>query len=215
MSTKDVNALTDRVLAVAEQISRELSREDRGFTVTVGESAPEDMMLSRTDTMRAISVPACSPNGVLEMSREPEGLVELSRNLGVIYTEGNAVHFVFSTRSALESRLDATVGELDALASVIGATARHHGRYPGWKYDPKSPLRDAYLEAYEKVCGKKAEIYVIHAGLECGMIASKIPDMDIISIGPSMYNIHSPDEALSLSDTEIFWKTLVELIQSL
>ena len=215
MSTKDVNALTDRVLEVAEQIARELSVEDRGFTVTVEESAPEDVMLSRTDTMRAVSVTACSPNGVLEMSRDLEGLVEFSRNLGVITTEGNAIRFAFSTRSAMESRIDATVDELDTFASVIGATVRHHGRYPGWKYETRSPLRDAYLHAYEKVCGKKAETNVIHAGLECGMIASKIPGMDIISIGPTMYNIHSPEEALSLSDTETFWKTLVELIQSL
>lgn len=215
LATKDASALTDRLLAVAEQIARELSPEDRGFTVTVEESAPEDVMQSRADTVRAITVLACSPNGVLEMNRELEGLVEFSRNLGVITTEGNAINFAFSTRSAIESRIDATIDELNAFAASLGATVHHHGRYPGWKFESNSPLRDAYLSVYESVCGKKAETLVIHAGLECGMIASKIPGMDIISIGPSMYNIHSPDESLSLSDTETFWETVVALLRLL
>ena len=215
LSTRDADALSDRLLLVAEAIARELSPEDRGFTVTIVECDAEDVMLNRADTERAVAVLACSPNGVLEMSRELAGLVEFSRNLGVITTEGNAIQFSYSTRSAIESRIDATVDELDAFAALVGARAQHHGRYPGWAYAQKSPLRDAYMRAYEAVCGEPAKVNVIHAGLECGMIASNIPDMDIISIGPTMYNIHSPDEALDLSKTEIFWQTLVELFKFL
>jgi dipeptidase D len=112
----------------------------------------------------------------------------------------------------MESRLDASVRELDAFAAVIGATTRHHDRYPGWDFAAVSPLREAYLEAYRNVTGKDAVVNVIHAGLECGIIASKVPGMDMISIAPTVRDLHSPDEALDLDSMEVFWRTLEELV---
>ena len=113
----------------------------------------------------------------------------------------------------MESRLDASTRELDALAAVVGCKTRHYNRYPGWNFAPVSSERDAYLAAYRAVTGSDAVVNVIHAGLECGIIYSNIPDMDIISIGPTMYDIHSPNEALDLSSFEIFWKTIEQLIR--
>ena len=172
-------------------------------------------MLKKEDTARAVAVLACAANGVLEMSRNVEGLVEYSRNLGVVCTEGSKITFRFSTRSAMESRLDSSIAELDALASVLGAQNHHHSRYPGWDYATESPLRDAYIKAYESVMGATPNVHIIHAGLECGLIGSKLPGIDMISIGPTMYNIHSPDEALDLPQTERFWETVVKLIELL
>ena len=215
LATAQADELTDTLLKTAAQIARELSAEDSGFTVSVEEREAEAVMLSAHDTARAIGVLAGASNGVLEMSRDIAGLVEYSRNLGVVYTEDDCVTFVFSSRSSMESRLDASIAEIDALACAIGAKTHHRGRYPGWSYEKKSPLRDAYLKAYREITGKDAEVNVIHAGLECGIIHSGIPDMDVISIGPSMYNIHSPDEALDLPKTEIFWNVLVKLIENI
>ena len=149
------------------------------------------------------------------MSNNVKGLVEFSRNLGVIRTKENSVSFVLSTRSSMESQLDASINELDALAGALGANSRHYARYPGWSYAKISAVRDAYLEAYCEVTGKNAEVNVIHAGLECGVILSKVPDMDMISIGPDMVDIHSPDETLDLESVEIFFKTLKRLIEKL
>ncbi|MBQ9806860.1 MAG: aminoacyl-histidine dipeptidase [Clostridia bacterium] len=214
LATTDTDALSDMLMETAEQIARELSPEDRGFTVTVEDTMPEAVMLGSADTEKAVCVLACAANGVLEMSRDIEGLVEYSRNLGVVYTENESVTFVFSSRSSIESQLDASINEIDTLARTVGAKTHHHGRYPGWSFAKKSPLRDAYLDAYRQVTGKHAAVTVIHAGLECGIIHSKIPDMDVISIGPTMYDIHSPDEALDLPKTELFWQVLVKLIES-
>jgi dipeptidase D len=141
--------------------------------------------------------------------------VEFSRNLGVIRTEGNQVTLVFSARSGMESRLDASIAELDMLATVTGCTTRHHSRYPGWSFAEVSPLRNAYTKAYELVTGEKALVNVIHAGLECGVIFSKVPDMDMISVGPTMHDIHSPNEVLELTATETFWKTVEKLVEIL
>jgi dipeptidase D len=169
-------------------------------------------MMSKTDTARVCAVLSCAANGVLAMSRDVAGLVEYSRNLGVVRTEGDSVTFVFSSRSGMESRLDASIRELDALAAVVNCQTNHYSRYPGWDFAPTSKLRDAYLAAYRDVTGKDAEVNVIHAGLECGIIHSKLPDMDVISIGPTMFDIHSPNEALDLDSTEIFWKTVERLV---
>lgn len=215
LAVPDGDAAADRLTETATLIARELGADDRGFRLTV-ETVDEGVeMLSRRDTQNACAILTCPSNGVIEMSRDIAGLVEYSRNLGVVYTEEGALHFVFSTRSGFESRLDASINEFDALAAVTGCSTRHYSRYPGWEYAQESAIRDAYLDAYRRVTGENATVNVIHAGLECGIIYSKLPDMDMISIGPSMHDIHSPAEALDLDSTEAFWKTVVALIESL
>ena len=99
---------------------------------------------------------------------------------------------------------------------MLGAvgTVKHHSRYPGWEYAPVSPLRDRYLDSYERLFGARPCVTVIHAGLECGIISSKTNGMDIISIGPDMKDIHSPDEKLSLDSCSRIWKVLLETLNS-
>jgi dipeptidase D len=151
------------------------------------------------------------PNGVLKMI-EGTNAVEWSRSLGVIETKEDCVRVVFSSRSAIESELDASIEELNARAQAIGATVHHHGRYPGWAYNPDSPLRERYLALCEKM-GMPTTVRVIHAGLECGVIASNLPGLDAISFGPNMADIHSPEEALDLASTARFWQKLVLLLK--
>ncbi len=213
LAVADTERATELLTDAAAAIAGELVKEDRGFTVSVETVDAESVMMSREDTARVCAVLACSANGVLEMNRNIAGLVEYSRNLGVVRTENDTVTFVFSSRSSMESRLDASIRELDALAAVTGCTARHYSRYPGWDFAPTSALREAYLAAYRDVTGADATVTTIHAGLECGIIYSKLPDMDMISIGPDMYDIHSPDEALDLDATETFWRVLARLIE--
>ena len=215
LATAQPDATVDALTECAARIAEELHTDDHGFQCTCESAEHEAVMLSSADTARAVAVLSCAACGVLAMSTKVKGLVEYSRNLGVVTSEDDALHFVFSSRSALESRLDATMAELEALARVTGCSIRHHGRYPGWADAAVSPLRDAYLRAYREVTGEEARVNVIHAGLECGIIYSKVPDMDMISIGPTMQNIHSPDEALDLDSTEVFWDTLVRLIESM
>lgn len=213
LAVPNTDAATDILTDTAAQIARELVEEDRGFTVTVETAEDEAVMMSRRDTERICAVLACAACGVLAMNRSVSGLVEYSRNLGVVRTEGDDVTFVFSSRSGIESRLDASICELDALAAALDCKTNHYSRYPGWDFVSESAVREAYVKAYRDVTGKDAAINVIHAGLECGIIYSKLPDMDMISIGPDMYDIHSPDEALNLDSTETFWKTLERFIE--
>ncbi|MBR2926566.1 MAG: aminoacyl-histidine dipeptidase [Clostridia bacterium] len=213
IAVKDAHAAITLANTLGEQIKRELGSDDAGFFLTAEQTEQPSSMLTKEDSANAIAVIACAANGVLEMSRDVNGLVEYSRNLGVITTKENQICFVFSARSSIESRLDASTQELDALARVTGCVTKHYSRYPGWDYAKTSALRDSYLAAYRDVMGKDAVINVIHAGLECGIIRSKVPDMDMISVGPTMFDIHSPDEALDLDATEQFWKTVARLVE--
>lgn len=215
LAVSNTETASDILEEEAVRIAQELSPCDREFTLTVETDAPEAVMLSEEDTKRAISLLRSAKNGVIAMSEDIKGLVQTSRNLGVITTEDAAITFVFSSRSSKERELDACVEDLDALAAELGCSARHYSRYPGWEFASISPLREAYLRAYREVMGRDAAVNVIHAGLECGIIRSKLPDMDIISVGPTMHDIHSPDEALELGDTEDFCKTLVRLLEIL
>ena len=206
-----VTLLTD----IGEAIAAELCEADRGFRLSVSPTDTPCEMLSAATTRGAITMLACAANGVLEMSRKVAGLVEFSRNLGVIRQEDGKLTFVFSSRSSIEEQLNASQRDLDLLASAVGGKVRHHSRYPGWSYAEKSAIRDAYLSAFREVTGTDARVNVIHAGLECSVIHDHVPDMDMISIGPDMKDIHSPDEALDLSSVEHFWSVLAHVIKGL
>lgn len=214
-------AVADRDVAeeiltiLAEQIARELIPLDRSFTFVCEDAEAEAFMLDRRESDCVIALLCGVANGVFEMNRNIKGLVEFSRNLGIVETSFGLVRFVFNSRSAMESRIDASVAELDALARVYGAKTRHYARYPGWEFAEKSALRDTYSTAYQNVTGEEIKVKIIHAGLECGFIYANVPGMDIISIAPNLQNLHSPDEALDLPSVEVFWNTLVELMKLL
>ena len=213
IATADAPKTTALLQQTESEIAAELAGDDKGFFVTVTPAEAPDGMFSATDTAQLIAILATVDNGVKEMNYNIKSLPEWSRNLGVITTEGNTVELTFSSRSAIESRLDASIDELDALARITGCVTKHYSRYPGWDYAPVSPLRDLYARAYREITGKDAVVDVIHAGLECGIIASKLPGLDVISVGPDMRDVHSPDERLNLSSVETFWQTIEKLIE--
>ena len=205
------------LLALADEIAGELVPEDRDCRIacerlTESEAASITGVMDEASTARVLGLLANAPCGVLAMSREVDGLVEYSRNLGILRTTQEGVRITFTSRASRESRLDGTVSALNALAGALGATVRHHSRYPGWEYAPVSAVRDAYTAAFETVLGGEMDVVAIHAGLECGYIKKQVPDMDIISIGPDMKGIHSPDEVLYLDSVERVWKVVARMI---
>lgn len=199
---------------LAAEVTRELSEDDKNFTLTtdITPCEPYQKAIGNFATRGAVAFLSNVTTGVMSMSHDIPGLVEFSRNLGVVKSEPKMLHFVLSTRSAIEAQLDASTAMLDRFAALIGAETKHYSRYPGWSYAKFSPIRDRYAEVYRRVTGKDARITVIHAGLECGIIKSHIPDMDIISVGPNLEAIHSPDEKLDLASFETFYRTIVETL---
>ena len=195
------------VTAEAEKLRSEpnMIPADKSFTCTA-EILPEATVLSMDDktTHAVLFMLTLVRDGVLSMSAHVKGLVAHSRNLGIVKTvtdgEGRptAVKFSMSTRSASNSHLDDSERELSALAAILGGEAHHRARYPGWDYAPVSPLRDLWTKVSEEMYGITPRIEVIHAGLECGILCDKLGEMDIISVGPDMKDIHTPREMLSI-----------------
>jgi dipeptidase D len=149
------------------------------------------------------------------MSAALPGLVETSNNLGVVKTEGTALKISCAVRSSVESRKWALCRRIAVVADALGAKYEFSEGYPGWQYNPHSPLRDLFKEIYAKKFGKEAEVVAMHAGVECGIFADKIPGLDMVAIGPEMHNVHTPDEKLSIGSTERTYEFLLDVLKSM
>ncbi|MBE6535575.1 MAG: aminoacyl-histidine dipeptidase [Ruminococcaceae bacterium] len=215
VATEDFDALRTLAEKLATRLQDGLCRDDAGFELyaeCVSENESVEV-IDRSVAARIVTLMHTVKNGIFEMNHDVKGLVEWSRNLGIVSCDRKGAELVFSSRSSFESRIDASSEELDDLAHALGATTRHYNRYPGWSYAPTSEVRDAYVSAFESIFGRKPEITVIHAGLECGFISEAVPDMDIISCGPVLLDLHSPDERLDKASFERFFTVIKAVIE--
>lgn len=227
---------------VTAQVTAKLASKDPGFYVHVKECVKGDIAcVSVNDTRRAAGFLFTLPNGVQAMSLDIEGLVETSLNFGILRFDindkaenGIAKKIIdkdimaedgiakaerygvllaeFSVRSSVESAKHAVIDKLKALTELAGGECEVSGDYPGWKYRVDSPLRDKMIALYERMYGTKPEVEAIHAGLECGLLGNKIDDLDCVSFGPDMKDIHTTEETLSISSTKRVWEYIVELL---
>jgi len=170
--------------------------------------------MSEESAKKAIFLLDTVQNGIFEMSVNIKGLVEYSRNIGAVQTaeDLSEIHYTFLTRSPQDSQINASLHQLELYAEMLGMEVKHGNYYPGWTYAEKSDMRDAYADAYRKLFGGEVEITTIHAGLECGIIKEKLPDMDMISCGPRVTDLHSPDEAMDIESFERFFSIIIEIL---
>lgn len=208
----------DLLKRMAEEMAEELGVRDPDFRLGWNFGDTERLTaLSVEDTRRAAAMLYALPNGVQTMSADMPGLVETSLNLGILRLEAvsestDVLTAEFSVRSSVESAKAALIDKLTAIAQLAGAAVEVKGMYPGWKYRADSPLRDKMIRVYRKLYGSAPRVEAIHAGLECGLLAGKIRDLDCVSIGPDMKNIHTTEETLSISSVRRVWEYLVALL---
>jgi len=215
IAPENIDAVIEIARVFEKEMAVELSYDDRGFKLdTRTVDAPLRVMDKKT-TKAVISLICSVKNGIIEMSKKLSGLVEYSRNLGVITTDEKKLTLVFSSRSAIDRQLDAAIREIDMLASLCGASAEHYNRYPGWAYAGESDMADAYIAVCKSLYGTDVEKEIIHAGLECGIIKSYVPDMDCISCGPNMRDLHSPDEAVEIESFGKYARAVEALLGAL
>ena len=143
------------------------------------------------------------------------GLVETSLNAGVMKLGTKDFYIVSSVRSSVSSRKEELTEKLTYLAEFLGGTVAVEGDYPAWEYRADSMVREKIAEVYTRMFGKEPVFEAIHAGLECGMFADKIPGLDAVSFGPDNFDIHTPNERLSISSAERVYRFLVELLGSI
>ena len=190
-------------------------------------------VMTLSSARKALGLILALPNGIVKMSGDIEGLVETSLNLGVMRietagkvaddesgvdtaqnVEGKTLILTYALRSSVGSAKKALAERFRLIAEGFGAKAGFHGEYPAWEYKEKSELRDKMIKIFEEMYGKTPVVSVIHAGVECGLLAEKIPGLDAISYGPDMYDIHTANEHLSISSAARMYEYLIRIIES-
>lgn len=194
------------------------------FKSADGGSAPADGGQAETAVYKAIedrcakkllSLIQTMPRGICEMSPAVSGLVETSLNLGTLTMDDQVASLGYAVRSSVASKKEELLERMILLCDAYHAAWNIKGVYPGWEYQPQSPLRDAVCGLYRKMYGKEMVVQAIHAGLECGFFAEKIEGLDCISIGPDMRDVHTTKERLSISSTERVYDFLIRLLEEL
>lgn len=190
------------------------SEPDAFIEVEKGEAGCFTCMDSRTKE-NIITLLTETPNGVVKMSEEIEGLVETSLNLGVLKTEGNTITAVFALRSNKEVSLKELTEQILAIGKKLDAKTETEGFYPPWEFNPNSPLRELYKECYKEQNGKEISVEAIHAGLECAVFSANMPGLDCISVGPNLFDVHTVNEKLSISSTAKTFNLLLKVLRNL
>lgn len=200
----------------AAEVQEEYSATEPDMQLRLQSTDPTHRSFDTESTMRLLKSVHAVFNGVFAMSQDVPGLVETSSNLASIRNNGdNTVTITTSQRSSIESARDNVSDSVRAAFELGGATVTTKGHYPGWKPNMNSQIMKVACEQYTKLFGGEAKIKAIHAGLECGLFLEKAPHLDMISFGPTMRGVHSPDEKLNIPSTERFWKHLVAILENI
>ena len=194
-----------------EAASIRFCEDDKDFRALTEKIDRSDKSLAASDAVLRLLNDL--PFGIIAMSKGIPGLVETSANTGIIRTGEDGVVITVSSRSSVEAELDKIEASLASLAVNAGGTFAHKNRYPGWEYKEGTALQTKYKETFRRMFGRDAAVVGIHAGLECGLFMEKVPDMDIIAIGPEVTNLHSPDETLVVSTYERLCELVAEMLK--
>jgi Xaa-His dipeptidase len=210
----------DKAKEIIEKTFNEVKEEyrttdpDAKLQTNVIEEQFMDVMSGATTLATIISL-VNMPNGIQRMNNEIEGMVQTSLNLGILRTTETNVALSYSVRSSVESEKQFLIEKLRSLTEIFGGTLEMSGEYPGWEYKADSKIRDVAVKAYEELYKEEPVVEGIHAGLECGLFADKIEGLDAISFGPTMKNVHTTDEMLSISSTERTWNLITKILEKL
>ncbi len=208
-----------RIKAIVDGLSKDLKKEfasaDPDISVVMVAGDKTARQLDRASTDRLIDLLVVAPNGVQSMSRDLEGLVESSLNLGVLEQSGESIKLIAMIRSCVDSIRENLARRVEILAGLAGAKSTRTGAYPAWQYRADSRIRELCAGVYQDVFGSAPRIKSIHAGLECGLLGVKLPKTDMISFGPNLYNVHTPEEHLSIKSVANTWKFLTAVLAKL
>lgn len=172
-------------------------------------------VFTKETTKKAIDILVLIPNGVQGMSDDIKGLVETSTNVGVVNMIDNELRFVSAIRSSVSTKKEEIKNQIKHLSEITGTTITTMGDYPAWEYKENSELRDTCLRVYKEMYGKEPEVTAIHAGLECGLLSETMDDADMISMGPNMFDVHTPNEKVSISSVQRVWDYLKAVLKEL
>ena len=202
--------------AAVKEINVEYHPVEKDVTCTIKTiSEPSFRPLSKENQVKFFATIATLPHGVLEMSRTIKNLVETSNNVAAVHSLEDSIKILTSSRSSNMNSLQDVLDSIVGIAWLAGADYEQPNGYPGWMPNLDSPVLKVSLDAYKQVAGEEAQFKAIHAGLECGLIGEKFPDMDMISFGPTIQHPHSPDERVHIGTVQTFYEHVRKLLQAM
>lgn len=209
-----VEAICNYIKKMNDILKNELAETDPNVWINVEETGREEgMILDYASVSKVIFYLRSVPNGIQNMSQQLDGQVETSLNLGILTLTEDALTAVTSIRSSVGSRKEDLCTRVTMLVEMLGGEAEIEGDYPAWEYQKDSALRPQIAKVYEQLFHKKPVFSTIHAGLECGLLSEKIPNLDCVSFGPDNFDIHTPKERLSISSAKRVWEFLVAFLE--
>ena len=210
----DPQKLQEKIASLNETLKHEYQASDSELQVCCQKAERKNTKAVNETSLTKILLMLCSmPWGVQHMSTEIQGLVETSLNPGIMTLEDDMFQLCFSVRSSVTSRKYDLTERLAFITEFLGGEIETHGDYPAWEYQAESPMRNLMAETYKDLFQEPPKLQAIHAGLECGIFSGKLEGLDCISFGPNNYDIHTPQERLSISSTQKIWKLLLEFLK--
>ncbi len=216
--SKNFDILSDNLKQLEKQIKSEFSETDPDISITIEETVREDFSIypvDEADNLSIIMALSSMPFGIKAMSRDIEGLVQTSQNLGILYTTDNEIILSYSVRSSVAAEKKEMITELETIARSAGGYIEVSGDYPAWEYKSDSQLRDIMTETFEEMYNKPMIVQAIHAGVECGLFAGALDGLDAVSFGPDMLDIHTPKERMDVASVSRTWEYLLKVLEKL
>ena len=195
-----------------------VSDPDIKITAEITDTSPvatANDMMDNISTGRVIAALVNMPYGIQGMSSNIEGLVESSLNLGILKTTDTEVVLSYCVRSSIASRKQEMLDKITSLTELLSGYVTLTGDYPAWEYRQDSPLRDLMKDIFTEQYGREPVIQALHAGVECGLFAGKIPDLDCVSFGPDMKDIHTTNESMDVESVKRTWEYTLEILKRL
>ncbi|NLX61471.1 MAG: aminoacyl-histidine dipeptidase [Tissierellia bacterium] len=210
-------AFFQAIEALEEQIKKELGQADPDFQLEVKRLDEKiERVLTEDSFNKLVAALTLIPTGVNTMSKDIEGLVESSNNMAIVKMTEDKVVVESALRSSVSSLKDSIAMKIKAVAEIIGGEYERYGDYPAWEFKAESKIRDIFKKVYKETFGEELKVEAIHAGLECGLFDEKFGGtLDMISFGPNMYNVHSPQEKLSITSTQNTYKLLLNVLKEI
>lgn len=201
-------------------LKAEYAKSDAGITIGLrswsrekGEELQRKLVLDRMSLSKVVTLLMILPDGIQGMSMSVPGLVETSLNLGIMKLTEEYLYMQHAIRSSVTTKKNYVASQVESLVCELGGKVERKGEYPAWEYKEESVVRERIISLYEKMYGKTPVVEGIHAGLECGLLAGKIKDLDCISMGPDILDIHTTAERLSISSTKRVYEFLIEFLK--
>lgn len=213
--TSDTENVIGLIEAIGIKLCGEIKKNDPDAVVSACVFSSVEKCMDKVSTEKTVDLLNELPNGVIAMSKEIDGLVETSLNIGVLKHSDGAVDYRFAVRSGKDGERKKLEDLLKQITEKYCGSIAFSSPYPAWEYKKESVLRETMAQVYRDMFGKEMTVTAIHAGLECGLFCGKIKGLDCVSFGPDIYDIHTPQEKLGISSTERMWNYLLKVLENI